>query len=130
MMKLTCLILFLCISNARACGFSTVYPPEVVAGLAKDATFVIEATLLSPTTETSGHFVVHSWIKGSGAAEIEISEFGHGTDCRSPMYRDRSILFLSRGVNGTYKLRELSKYSGMRPATKDNIRAIYVAVGR
>ncbi len=128
MIKLTFLILSLCISNASACRSSPGYPPEAVGGLAKDATFVVEATLASPTTETSGHFVVHNWLKGSGSADIEIAGFGHGTDCRSPMHRDRSILFLSKSADGTYKLQELSTYSGIRPATKDNIRAIVAAV--
>lgn len=128
MIKLTFLALGLCISNASACRYSPAYPPEAVGGLAKDATFVIEATLASPTTETSGHFVVHNWLKGNGSADIEIAGFGHGADCRSPMYRDRSILFLSKSADGTYKLRELGTYSGMRPATKENIRAIFAAV--
>ncbi len=129
MIRLTLLILGLCFSgSASACRSSPAYPPEAVGGLAKDATFVVEATLALPTTETSGHFKVHSWLKGNGSAEIEIAGFGHGTDCRSAMYRDRSILFLSMSAEGTYKLRELGTYSGMRPATNDNIRAIVGAV--
>lgn len=126
--KLTYLILALCIGNANACRYSPSYPPDAVAALAKDATFVVEATLISSTTNTSGHFVVHNWIKGKGSAKIEIGGFGHGTDCRSPLYRGRSILFLNKSNDDTYQLRELVTYSGMRPATKGNIEAVSAGV--
>lgn len=126
--KLTILLLTLCFSEASACRYEPDYPPEAVGRLTKDAAVVIEATLASPTTRTSGHFVVHKWLKGTGSADIEIAGFGHGTDCRSPMYHDRSILFLSKSADGTYELREMAAYSGMRPATKDNIRAVVAAV--
>lgn len=128
MIKPTFLLLALCFGEASACRYEPDCPPEAVGGLAKDAAVVIEATLASPTTRTSGHFVVHKWLKGTGSADIEIAGFGHGTDCRSPMYEDRSILFLSKSADGTYKLREMATYSGMHPATEDNIRAVVAAV--
>jgi hypothetical protein len=128
MIKLTFLILALYLSDASACRNSPAYPPEAVGGLAKDATFVIEATLVSQTSDTRGRFKVHSWLKGNGAADIEVAGFGHGTDCRSPMYSNRSILFLSESTGGTFKLRELRTYSGSHPATQDNIIAIVAAV--
>lgn len=129
MIRTIFLVLGLCfVGCAYACRSSPGYSPETVGALAKDASYVIEATLASPSSETSGHFMVHSWIKGNGPTDIEITGFGYGTDCRSPMYHGRSLLFLSKNANGTYMLREVRTYSGVRPATKDNIQAVMSAV--
>lgn len=123
------LVLGLCfVDSAFACRSSPLYSPELVGALAKDASYVIEATLASPSSETSGHFTVHRWLKGSGPSDIEITGFGYGTDCRSPMYHERSLLFLSKRANGTYRLREINTYAGVRPATRDNIQAIMSSV--
>jgi hypothetical protein len=115
-------------SYSFACAFSPHYSPKSVAALAKDAPYVIEATLAKPKSETSGHFKVNNWLKGIGPSEVEITGFGYGTDCRSPMYRERSILFLSKETNGTYTLRELDTYAGLQPPTKENIEAIQRAL--
>ena len=114
--------------SALACRSSPQYPPELVGKLATEAPYVIEATLASPTSETSGRFAVHKWLKGSGSSEIDISGFGYGADCRSPMFKKRSLLFLSRDNKGAYSLRETRTYAGVRPATKENIEAIMRAV--
>jgi hypothetical protein len=96
----------------------------MVGELAAEAPVVVEATLTSATSKTSGRFTVQRWFKGSGPNEIEITGFGYGSDCRSPMFRERSLIFLSVAVDGTYSLREPSTYAGVRPPTKENIEAI------
>jgi hypothetical protein len=129
MIRSTFFALCLCfVNHAYACRFSPSYTPDKVGALAKGASHVIEATLTSPSTKTSGRFVVHNWLKGMGPNDIEITGFGEGTDCRSPMYRERSLIFVSKSANGSYALRELSTYSGMRPATQENIQAIMSAL--
>lgn len=125
MNRLIYCIFGLCVtSNSFACAFAPIYPPDAVGALANDASHVIEGSLTSPSFETSGHFKVNRWLKGTGPSEIEVSGFGYGTDCRSPMYRERSILFLSKEPSGNYMLRELSTYAGLQPASKENIEAI------
>ena len=93
-----------------------------------DASYVVEATLSTSLTETSGHFIVQKWLKGKGPNEIEISGFGYGTDCRSPMYKGRSLIFLSRDSEGKYSLQESRTYAGVRPPTKENVEAIVRAI--
>lgn len=125
MNRLASIVIGLSVTSCSfACSFAPDYPPKSVASLAKEAPYVIEATLAKPRSETSGHFKVNSWLKGVGPSEVEITGFGYGTDCRSPMYRERSILFLSKEANGTYTLRELDTYAGLQPPTKENIEAI------
>lgn len=114
--------------GALACRSSPQYSPELVGELATEASYVVEATLTSSTSETGGRFTVHKWLKGSGPNEIDISGFGYGTDCRSPMFKERSLMFLSRGSEGKYLLREMRTYAGVRPATKENIEAVLRAV--
>jgi len=113
---------------ALACRSSPQYTPELVRKLAADTAYIVEATLTTPISETSGRFIVHSWLKGSGPSEIEIFGFGFGTDCRSPMYTERSLIFLSHDINEKYSLREPSTYAGVRPATKVYIEAILGSV--
>ncbi|MGL4996922.1 MAG: hypothetical protein ACRC6G_12225, partial [Deefgea sp.] len=90
--------------SALACRSSPEYPPELVGKLATEASYVVEATLTSSTSETSGRFTVHKWFKGNWSSEIDISGFGYGTDCRSPMFNERSLIFLSRDGAGKYSL--------------------------
>jgi hypothetical protein len=115
-------------SGAFACRSAPQYSPEAVGALAKDAAYVIEATLASTASKTSGRFTVHRWLKGNGPSNIDIAGFGYGTDCRSPMEHERALLFLSKSVDGTFVLREVEVYAGVRPATRDNIQAIMIAV--
>jgi hypothetical protein len=114
--------------SALACRSAPQYPPELVGKLATEASYVVETTLTSSTSETNGRFTVHKWLKGSGPSEIDISGFGYGTDCRSPMFKERSLIFLSRDSEEKYSLRETRTYAGVRPATKENIEAIMRAV--
>jgi hypothetical protein len=128
LVKFVVMVLCLYISDANACRFSPAYPPEAVGALSSGAALVVEATLISPTTKTSGRFAVHQWLKGNGGGEIEISGFGQGTDCRSPMYHGRYIVFFSKRPDGSYWLAESATYAGMRPATKENVEAVIAAV--
>lgn len=114
--------------SALACRSSPEYPPELVGKLATEASYVVEATLTSSTSETSGRFTVHKWFKGNWSSEIDISGFGYGTDCRSPMLNERSLIFLSRDGAGKYSLLEAHKYAGVHPATQENIDAIMRAL--
>ena len=66
--------------------------------------------------------------KGTGPNEIEISGFGYGTDCRSPMHKGRSLIFLSRDSDRKYSLWEVSTYAGVHPVTKENVVAIVRAI--
>jgi len=125
---ITVLVGMFIMGGAIACRVAPGYPPELVGKLAVEASYVVEATLNSSTSATSGHFTVHRWLKGNGSGEIEISGFGYGTDCRSPMYKGRLLIFLSRDGEGKYTLQEARTYAGVRPATKENIEAIVRSV--
>lgn len=129
MIKLVLLFSALCFSNqTSACRFSPDYSPEKLGALAIEAPYVVDATLVSTSSTTAGRFRVHKWLKGSGSSQIEIAGFGHGTDCRSPMYTSRSILFLTKGKNGVHELREFSTYSGMHETTAAALQAINAAL--
>jgi hypothetical protein len=115
-------------ASVYACRYSPQYSPASMGELAKEAQYVVSASLAKATSGSSGRYKVHRWLKGSGPDTIEILGFGRGTDCRTPMVADRSLIFLSYKENVGYLLREERTYAGSHLATRENIAGVVLAI--